>query len=293
MSWWKGLKGRISFDEPLARHTAFKAGGPAKFFVEPKGRQELISVLRRLKKNKIPFLLLGNGSNVLINDKGINSAVLRLSPAYFGKISLRDNIVKAQAAAALAKIVEFSRMHSLSSAEFLAGIPGTVAGALVMNAGAHGREIGELVESVEVIDRFLKIRILKKADINFAYRESNLGKYVILSARLKLKKGKKNQISAVIKNYRQARMQSQDLSRPSLGCAFRNPPGHSAGRLIDLCGLKGKRWGGACISDKHANFILNLKDAAAEDYLKLMALAAQKVKNKFNIILEPEIKIWK
>lgn len=293
MNWWQGLKSKISFNEPLARHTAFKSGGPAKFFVEPKDRQDLIAVLRRLKKHKIPFLVIGNGSNILINDKGLNLAVLRLSTPYFRKISLKAGILEAGAGAMLNRIVEFNKAHGLSSTEFLAGIPGTVGGALVMNAGAWGGAIGDLVDSVKVVGRGLNVKVLKKAEIKFGYRESDLEKYIILSARLKLKKGSRKEIAAAIRDYRESRVKSQDLSRPSLGCAFRNPPGYSAGKLIDLCGLKGRRSGGACISRKHANFILNFKNAAAGDYLKLMHLAAEKVKNKFNIVLEPEIKIWK
>ncbi len=293
MNWWKGLKGKISFKEPLKKYSIFRAGGPARFFIEPKDAGDLKALLSLLKKHKVSFLIFGNGSNVLISDKGLRAAVLRLSSPYFKKISVKSDCLEAGAGALLNQIVASAKKRSLSGAEFLAGIPGTLGGALSMNAGAWGRSIADLVKSVKVMGADTKIKIFKKKDIKFLYRRSSLAKYIILSGRLKLAKGDKKVIAAAIKKHLKDRACLQDFSRPSLGCTFKNPAKHSAGQLIDLCGLKGRRIGDACISTKHANFILNLKNANSDDYLKLMELIKDKVKGKFNITLKPEIKIWR
>ncbi|MDD4895102.1 MAG: UDP-N-acetylmuramate dehydrogenase, partial [Candidatus Omnitrophica bacterium] len=184
--------------------------------------------------------------------------------------------------------------RGLSGAEFLAGIPGTIGGALVMNAGIakDNCSIKKLVENVTVMDYNGNIKVLNKKDLKFGYRESGLSKYIILSALLKFNKKSKKHIRDTIKAYLEYRKLTQDLSKPSAGCIFRNPPGNSAGRLIDLCGLKGKKVGKVAVSGKHANFIVNLGNGSASDVLKLAGFIRKRVKNQFNINLIPEIKIW-
>lgn len=293
MNWWKGLKGRISFNAPLKKYAFFKAGGPAKIFIEPEDIGDLKRAVRLLKKERTPFLVLGRGSNILVSDKGVNKAVFRLSAPAFTEIKQDGVFIEAGAGVLLSKIILFSQTSGLSAAEFLAGIPGTLGGALSMNAGAWGKCIGDLVEEVNVMDSRGKIKKLKKEEIKFGYRHSGLSKYVILSGRLKLARKNKAGIASRIKKYISERKDKQDLSYPSLGSTFKNPDGYpAAGRLIDLCGIKGRRIGGACISNKHANFILNLKNAKSADVLKLMDLMKHEVKNKFGITLKPEIKIW-
>jgi len=210
------------------------------------------------------------------------------------KLSYRDNYLNVGSGVLLSRVVLFAQDYGLSGAEFLAGIPGTVGGALAMNAGIaqDNRSIAELVESVTVMDYRGNRKILNKKDIRFGYRTSSLSKYIILSALIKLNRKNKEQINDKIKAYLKYRKLTQDLSKPSAGCIFRNPTGNSAGRLIDLCGLKGKRIGGAGVSLKHANFILNLENAAARDVLQLTDLIKKEVRKKFNIDLKPEIKIW-
>jgi len=292
MNWWRKLKGRVRLREPLKNHTTFKIGGAARFFVEPKDADDLKLLLGLARKNNLPLRIIGRGSNLLIGDKGIKGIVVRLNAPYFKKLSYENNRFKAGSAALLSDIVLFCGKHSLAGAEFLTGIPGTAGGALAMNAGMAKRGIGDLLEEATVMDYSGNIKTLKKKDIKFGYRKSSLSKYIILGVVMKLKRGNNNEINAKIKRYMNYRKLTQDLSKPSAGCVFKNPPGDSAGRLIDLCGLKGKRIKGACVSRKHANFILNLGKASAKDVCKLMGFVKKKVSSKFDIDLTPEIKIW-
>lgn len=293
MNWRKGLKGKVKLREPLKKHTSFKIGGAAKFFLEPVDADDLKSTLSLLKKRKIPFSVIGAGTNLLAGDKRLNRAVLSLSAPYFRKIFFQGSRVELGSGVRLSRFMRLARKRGLSGAEFLAGIPGTIGGAIWMNAGIPDRNIGNLVENVTVIDYNGNIKTLAKKKLNFSYRASGLSEYIVLSARLRLTKKNPEQIRDKIGKYLGFRQATQDLTRPSAGCIFKNPPGYSAGKLIDLCGLKGKRIGDACISRKHANFILNCKNARARDVLKLMALAKNRVRQKFKIILEPEIKIWR
>jgi len=277
----------------MKEHTFFKIGGPAKYFVEPKDGPELKSLLSSIKRYNMPLLVIGGGSNILVNDKGLRAIVLCLNSPIFKKISFQGNHVFVASGASLSQVLRLAQKQGLSGLEFLSGIPGRVGGALAMNAGIPEKNIGDLVEEVSVIDYNGNIKNLNKKEIKFGYRTSNFSKYIILSARLRLIKKDKQEIKNRIKRYLNHRKLTQDLSWSSAGCIFKNPKGVSAGKLIDLCGLKGKRIGGACISRIHANFILNLGHARARDVLKLMDLAKKEVKKKFNVSLEPEIKIWK
>ncbi len=341
---FNGIKGKIRLAEPLEGHATFKIGGPAKFFIEPEDLNNLKSLLGLIKKYNLGIFVIGGGSNLLISDKGINGVVLRLNTPYFKKLSYRDNYLNVGSGVLLNTVVLFAKEHGLSGAEFLAGIPGTVGGALAMNAGIAKKinpsaslrvdgeqsrtmknpclpvrqekspplpkpdapsaqkaepptaerikNIGDLVEMATVMDYNGKVKTLYKKDIEFGYRKSSLSKYIILGTSLRLTKENKKKIGERIKEYIDYRKATQDLSKPSCGCIFRNPRGHSAGRLIDLCGLKGKRIGGAGVSLKHANFILNLGKGSFRDICKLMDLIKKEVREKFNIDLKPEIKIW-
>lgn len=292
MNWRKSLKIKLKEKELLKNHTTFRIGGAVKYFVGPKNSAELKSLLKLLIRYKIPFLVLGSGSNILAGDKGFNGAVIHLRSPYFKKMNYSGRFLEAKGGVLLSEIIVFSEKQGLSGAEFLAGIPGTLGGALVMNAGSQGKSIGDLIENITVMDHRGNIKIIPKNKIKFGYRNSDLSKYIILSARLKLLKANKQEVKKRIVRYLDYRRITQDLRYPSAGCIFKNPPGYSAGEIIDLCGLKGRRIGGASISQKHANFILNLKNASSRDVLLLIALIKKQVKNKFKIDLEPEIKIW-
>lgn len=288
MNWCKCLKGR-----PLKELTAIRCPATAKFFFEPRDEEDLAFILRRLKPGKIQCLILGAGSNILAAGK-IKRAVIKLGAPAFKKIVFHKGGVYAGAGARLNRIVAQAAGRGLSGAEFLCGIPGTLGGALAMNAGAWGESIGDLVENVRVMDYNSKIKDLPGRKIKFAYRESGLGRYIILAARLKLRRGKRAAIRAGISAYLRRRAGAQDNTFPNCGCVFKNPAAQMpAGRLIDLCGLKGKRSGGAMISPKHANFILNYNHASAADVLRLMAFMKTAVKKRFGVALEPEVKIWR
>jgi UDP-N-acetylmuramate dehydrogenase len=292
MNWWKDLKSKVKPNEPLKQHTTFKIGGRAKFFIEPKDTSDLKLILKLLKKYQISPFIIGAGSNILVSDKVIDGAVLCLNSPYFRKIRFKNNLLEAGSGMMLNKIVSLAQRCSLGGIEFLVGIPGTLGGALVMNAGVSGKSIADLVEKVMVMDYNGKIKTLDKSQLKFGYRSSNLAKYIILGAQLKLIKKNKKIIKQNLEKYLIYRLLTQDLSRPSAGCIFKNLKRYAAGKLIDLCGLKGKRIGDAGVSLKHANFILNLKAAKATDVIRLMQLIQKKVKARFNINLEPEIKIW-
>jgi len=295
MNWWKSLRGKVKLEEPLRKHTTFGIGGSAGYFIEPKDKDDLKLLLNLAKRYKIKLFILGLGSNVLSGDKNINGAVLRLSAPYFRKVSVDKKYLYAGAGCSANQAMIAAENNGLSGLEWMAGLPGTIGGALIMNAGGarEGDNIGNLTEEVAVMDYDGNERILKKREIKFGYRESDLFKYIILGACLKLKKADKSRIRNKINIYREKRKASQDLTRPSAGCIFKNPRGYSAGRLIDLCFLKGKRVGDACVSSKHANFIVNLGRAKADDVIKLISLIKRRVRKRFNLRLDTEIKIWR
>jgi len=290
MNWQKSLK--IKRNQPLKDKTTIKIGGPAQFFSAPKNSKELRELLIQADKNSIPVLVIGAGSNLLISDKGVKGLILKLSSAHFKKITLKGNTIEAGSGVMLASLIKFTLSKSLVGLEFLSGIPGTLGGALIMNAGCWGKNIGGLVKKIEVIDLKGNIKILNREEANFGYRKSGLEKYIILSAGIGLKKSSREIIRRKIKDYLFKKRATQDLTSYNAGCIFKNPKALSAGKLIDLCGLKGNKRGGAFISAKHANFILNKSNAKASDVLSLIKLARIKVKQKFGVNLEPEIKIW-
>ncbi|MFA5311245.1 MAG: UDP-N-acetylmuramate dehydrogenase [Candidatus Omnitrophota bacterium] len=290
MDWRKNLK--ISNNRPLKDKTTMRIGGAARFFCQPRDLKELRMLISWAKKGSIPVFVLGAGSNLLISDKGVKGLVLKLSSAFFTAIELKGNSIEAGSGVKLSRLIKFSLGKSLTGLEFLSGIPGTLGGAVMMNAGCWGRDIADIVSQVKVMDLKGRIKALKGRDIPFGYRKSGLGKYIILKARIRLKKSARGIIECNIKDHLLKRRNSQGLTFYNAGCIFKNPKSESAGKLIELCGLKGKRIGGAFISPRHANFILNSGNANSGDVLKLISLVKKRVKNKFRLALEPEIKIW-
>jgi len=292
MHWYKSIKGRVRLSEPLSKHTSFKIGGPAKYFIEPTDYRDLQSVLLLLKKRRIPFSVIGSGSNILASDKGVERAILHLGSAYFKRLKIKGNLIEAGAGVGLSELVLRSRRKGLAGFEFLAGIPGSVGGGLVMNAGAWGENLGDLVEKVKIMDYNGRVGILNIRDLRFGYRKSSLSSCIVLEAVLRFSKAERRAVQKRIRENFSRRRLSQDLGGPSAGSVFINPPKRFAGALIEVCGLKGRSYRGAMISNKHANFILNRREASSSDVLKLMDLAIKRVKAKFNIDLRPEIKIW-
>ena len=292
MNWWQGLKGKVKRREPLKRHTSFKIGGPAEFFIEPRDVADLKLLLVLAKRYKIPLSVIGSGSNILASDRGHKGIVLRLDSPVFKILDFKRNYCAVGAGVLLSRLLCACQGRGLSGLEFLAGIPGTVGGALAMNAGVKGKNISNALFYVKVMDKKGCIKILSRKEAQFGYRSSGLARYIIISALLKLTRKQKKNINKKIKQYLAYRKLTQDYSYPSAGCVFKNPQGYAAGKLIDLCGLKGKRIGGARVSPKHANFILNTSRAKAAEVLRLMHSIRRKVKKEFAVSLKPEIRIW-
>lgn len=293
MLWPKSLNKKIKHKVNLSGYTSFKIGGQAEYFFEPENLKSLQEALIFAKQAKKRVFILGSGSNTLVNDAGLNGLVIRLNSAYFKKSFHQGNCIMARSGIKLNDLVLFSKAANLGGLEFLVGIPGTLGGCLMGNAGAWGESIGELVKQVGVLDYRGKFKLLQNKQLKFTYRKSNLNKYIIIWAKLKLRIRQKKIIVNKLSELLLRRKQTQGNNLPNAGCVFKNPAHGSAGRLIDLCGLKGVARGKAVISNLHANFILNTGNAKSRDVLALMDLMQDKVKEKFKIRLEPEIKIWK
>jgi len=279
----------------LKNYTTFKIGGPAKYFFEAKNKKDLIEAIKTAKASKLDFFILGGGGNILINDKGFNGLVIKIQNT---KYKIQNTKIYLEAGVSLAKLVGLTLENRLTGMEWAAGIPGTVGGAIRGNAGAFEQSISDIIEKVEVLEiKNYKIKNLKKRDCQFSYRDSifkHNKNLIILSAGLEMKKGDKKEIRKKILENLKWRKEHQPLEYPSAGSIFKNPPhqnfgGGSAGWLIEQSGLKGKKINEAQISEKHANFIINLGKAKAKDVKKLINLAKKRVKQKFNIILEEEI----
>jgi UDP-N-acetylmuramate dehydrogenase len=293
MLWPKNLNKEIKTGIKLADLTSFKIGGRARFFFEPRDLESLQEALACARRAKVKVFILGAGSNILANDSGIDGMVIKLSGRDFKGLDNQGACIRAGSGLKLNQLVLFAKDKGLSGLEFLAGIPGTLGGALAGNAGAWGRSIGEQVKEVSVLDYNGRMKLLAGRNLRFAYRKSNLNKYIILSAKLKLHAADKDRIAFKIKGYLLRRSKTQGNSLPNAGCIFKNPAKFPAGKLIDACGLKGKTKGAAVISMVHANFILNLGKAKSRDVLSLMDLMRRKVRERFKINLQPEIKIWR
>lgn len=297
---WERLKeildskvtGEIKINEPLKNHTTWKIGGPADLLLLPRSKEDVLETLKFAAQEGIPVHILGNGSNVLVRDGGIRGIVIKMAGAY-GKVAIQELKINAQAGALLPVLAQKACQHGLSGLENLAGIPGTVGGAVIMNAGAYGGTIGELVQSVEVCDFLGRCRKLFAQELEFGYRYSSLkdGRLIVLEVELKLKRGEKQKIKQVLEENLRHRRQSQPLDLPNAGSIFVNPPGYAAGYLVEKAGLKGLQKGGAKVSEKHANFIVNTGDATAKDILELIREVQRRVEDVFGVKLETEIKL--
>ncbi len=278
-------------NESLKKHTTYGIGGPADLMIFPKSKQDLIKVIEIINKNKIQLTILGSGSNVLVSDNGIRGAVISLKNS-LKKIEVDDNILYAECGTMLGKIVKHAVKNNLIGLENLNGVPGTLGGALIMNAGAWGGEISENLIHVEVINSKSEIQKIQKKDLNFSYRQSSFNKDdILLSAKFNLKKADKDIIKENFIDAQSGRKKSQPLNKRSAGSLFKNPKNNSAGKLLDEAGLKGFSIGDAKISEKHANFFINDGDASSRDMLMLIKKAHKEVKDKFNVNLTLEVKL--
>lgn len=282
--------GKVEENASLKKYTTYRVGGEAKCIVYPKNSDCLIKLIRLLKSEKIKHKLIGNGSNLLFSSKPYDGVLIKLSEfdnvEFYGK-----NKVRVGAGFSLVKLSLMAAKRGLTGLEFAAGIPGSIGGAVFMNAGAYKSDMGYIVETVKVLTPDLKIINFENKEMNFHYRSSYLQKhpeYICLEVVLKLTKGKKEAIEEVITERRKRRIESQPLEYPSAGSVFRNPEGNFAGKLIEDLGLKGMIKGGAMISDKHANFIVNYKNATSDDIKFLIDLCQEKVLEEYGIELKCE-----
>jgi len=292
MSIFSGLEQIVETDYPLAKRTWYGLGGPADYFIRPKTTEQLRQVVERCNENKIRIYVMGFGSNLLIGDDGLRGAVIKLEAEQFAKIKYDAQDVTAWAGAELSKLVLKCVEKGLSGIEALTGIPGSVGGAVKMNAGGNFGDIGAAVESVSLMDNSGNIFEKSKPELEFDYRQTNITAKFVLNARLKLNTADPEQIMRTVKEIWIYKKNSQPLNTKNSGCIFKNPPGASAGALIDRAGLKGLQIGGAVVSEKHANFIIAKEGCSSRDVTRLIEAIKQRVKEQFNTELELEIEIW-
>lgn len=281
--------GDIVVDAKLSKYTTYKVGGICKLLVYPKNIQKLVELMEIINRENIKYFILGNGSNVLFSDKVYEGIIIKLDN--FNEIEFQDNLIRVGAGYNLIKLSLEAVKHSLAGLEFASGIPGTVGGAVFMNAGAYNSDMKSIVKSVKVLTPDLKVITLTKGEMKFKYRESFLQKnrgYICLEVILKLKHGNKELLAEVIKDRKLKRKKTQPLEYPSAGSVFRNPEGMYSGKLIEDLNLKGYQVGGAKISEKHANFIINTGGATASDIKEIIDVVKEKVKEEYNINLRVE-----
>jgi len=284
-------QGTLRVDEPLSKYTMTKLGGPADLLVIPSTTEEMEATVRYAHQNKIPLLLLGNGSNMVVRDGGVRGIVLHLSK--LNKVSVEGNRLHAEGGANVIDASKSATAHSLTGFEFACGIPGSIGGAMAMNAGAYGGEIKDIIVQVTVLTKSGERIVLSKEELELGYRQSIITKegYYVLSADFYLETGTKEEIDAKVGDLTFQRESKQPLEYPSAGSVFKRPPGNFAGKLIQDCGLQGKGFGGAEVSVKHAGFIVNKNNATASDYIQTIEMVRTVVKKTFGIDLELEVKI--
>ena len=280
----------ILINELMSRHTTFRTGGPASLFIRPRTTEEIKGVLKLLKRSEVDFFILGNGSNLLVSDKGYDGVIISL--ANFDDIKIEDETkVIAQAGAMNSAIASLARDNSLTGFEFAAGIPGTIGGAMIMNAGAYGGEMKDITAKVTVLSSDGEVIKLDGQAMKFGYRTSAIKgkKFVVLSVLLELQKGSKDEIAGKMQELALKRKDKQPLEYPSAGSTFKRPEGYFAGKLIEDSGLRGFSVGGAAVSEKHCGFVINKGNATSSDIYNLIKHVQDKVYEDFSVKLEPEV----
>ncbi len=285
-------KENIRLKEPMKNYTSFKIGGPVDALILPDSSETLGKVLAALQRHKIPFYIIGNGSNLLVDDEGLEGVVIQLYKN-FSKIEVEGNHLIVSSGVLLSKIAAVALEHSLTGFEFAQGIPGTLGGAVAMNAGAYGGEMKDVLVSTKVMNEKGQVFTLSKEELELGYRTSKVQKqgYIVLEATLKLKPGKQEEIQAYMKDLSGRRREKQPLDKCSAGSTFKRPEGHFAGKLIMDAGLRGHQIGGAQISDKHCGFIVSDGTATYKDVCELIKYTQQVVREKFGVAIEPEVRI--
>ncbi|MBQ6494910.1 MAG: UDP-N-acetylmuramate dehydrogenase [Bacilli bacterium] len=270
----------------LKKHNTYRINATCDYLIYPKDKYELLKILKYIKNNELKYMILGNGSNIILSKKHYDGIIIKLDN--LNNLERKRNILTIEAGYSLIKLAMETAIMGLSGLEFAGGIPGNVGASIAMNAGAYNNSISEVVDSVEVITDNFELKTLKANELDFKYRDSifkHKENYIIVSCKLKLKPTKKEKIIDLIKTRSKKRRETQPLDYPSAGSVFRNPEGMHSGELIEKCGLKGYQIGGAKVSEKHANFIINYNNATGEDIIKLIDYIKEKVKEKYNIEL--------
>lgn len=278
--------------ECMAKHTTFQTGGLADLFLMPQTAQQVQESIRLLRAENIPYLVIGNGSNLLVSDKGIRGAVIQLG-SKMQQITVDRNTLYIQCGALLSTAAGKAADAGLDGFAFASGIPGTFGGAVVMNAGAYGGEMKDVLISVDVLTKDLEIKTVAAEDLQLSYRYSIVPEqeYIVLGGTVKLKQGDRTQIQAYMAELAKQRREKQPLQYPSAGSTFKRPEGYFAGKLISDAGLKGKTIGGAQVSEKHAGFIINIGGATTKDILELITFCQKTVMEQFGVQLETEVKM--
>lgn len=282
--------GDVLYNEPLSNYTTWKIGGPADILILPRGKDELVAAVRLLHKHRVPWTNLGRGSNMLVSDKGVRGVVIKPHRG-LDYVRFEGALVIAGASYSFIKLSVMAGKEGLTGLEFAGGIPGTVGGAVYMNAGAHGSDVSRIFKSADIVLETGELVRYEKDDMQFSYRHSILHeqKGVVVEAAFELAEGDRKEIAAAMASYKDRRLRTQPLQLACAGSVFRNPPNDFAARLIQEAGLKGVRRGGAQVSEQHANFIVNTGQATAEDVLALMSHIKSTVQERFGILLVPEV----
>ena len=282
---------KVRISEPMNRHTTFRIGGPADYFLLPSTAEEVKKILEICKKKELPYFILGNGSNLLVSDEGYRGVIIQLYRNY-GGITVEGTNIRAGAGTLLSQIASAAKNASLTGFEFAGGIPGTLGGAVVMNAGAYGGEMKDVLKEVTVMTEQGEIMTIPAEKLEMGYRTSLVKKagYLVLEAVISLKAGDVEEIKAIMKDLTEKRVSKQPLEYPSAGSTFKRPEGYFAGKLIMDAGLRGYQVGGAQVSEKHCGFVINKGNATAADVCGLMKDVQEKVQEQFGVTLEPEVK---
>ncbi|WP_424768292.1 UDP-N-acetylmuramate dehydrogenase [Paenibacillus sp. sgz302251] len=282
--------GEMLYNEPLSNYTTWKIGGPADILILPRGKEELVTAVRLLQKHQTAWTNLGRGSNMLVSDKGVRGVVLKPHKG-LDYVRFEGSLVTAGASYSFIKLAVVAGKEGLTGLEFAGGIPGTVGGAVYMNAGAHGSDVSRIFKSADIVLETGELVRYEKDDMHFSYRHSILQeqKGVVVEAAFELAEGDRKEIAAALASYKDKRRRTQPLQLPCAGSVFRNPPNDFAARLIQEAGLKGYTLGGAQVSEQHANFIVNTGQATAEDVLALMKHIQSTIHERFDVLLVPEV----
>ena len=282
---------QVKIEEPMKNHTTFRVGGPAAYFVMPRTAEEVAKVTEWCAQENVPYYIVGNGSNLLVSDKGYDGVIIQIYKQ-MSRVEVKGREIYAQAGALLSMVAKRALDTELAGFEFAAGIPGTLGGACVMNAGAYGGEMKDVLKSVTVLDKDGNVKKLAKDELELGYRTSVIAKkgYIVLDAVMELKEGKAEEIKALMDDLKERRITKQPLEYPSAGSTFKRPEGYFAGKLIQDADLRGFQVGGAQVSEKHCGFVINKDGATASDVMELMRQVSDKVYDKFGVRLEPEVK---